>query len=80
MSKGMKLFYIVIALVIGTIGYRGLTQKPVKASEAAINFSCVEFNSEADAKRFYETDVIPAGSKLSTKSAIECKGVRLASK
>ncbi len=79
MSQGMKAFYVVIALVLGTIGYRGLTQKPVRANVPPTTFTCVEFISDADAARFRDTGVIPSGSRISNYTD-ECKGIRLDSK
>lgn len=77
----MQVFYLVVTLILGTIHfYRSLTQKPVKATEEAVSFSCVEFNSDEDAARFHQSGVIPAGSKKSNKSGSECTGVSIAAK
>lgn len=76
----MKVFYVVVALTLSFIGYKGLAQKPMRADEASAKYSCVEFASELDATKFRETGVIPAGAHLSNKLLAECRGVRLDAK
>jgi hypothetical protein len=52
----------------------------IKAVPAPVMSYCLEFKTPEDLKRFNSTGVIPAGAKISSKSAIECRGVFLPGK
>ncbi|MDO8728353.1 MAG: hypothetical protein Q7K26_00510 [bacterium] len=81
MNATSKVLTVIIFLVMGTIGYLGLVKHSgQQASSDSVKLSCVEFQNQEDAEQFKKTGVIPAGSKISNKSASECTGLRIAAR